>query len=166
MPSSRHIVLFGAGKSATVLIGYLKTIATEKLWKVTVADGDGGLAGSKVGQHPLVTAVALDINNRPLRNTLVQQADVVISLLPPSLHYLVALDCIAFQKHLLTASYLDNRLRAMEPAIQQHKLLFLCEMGLDPGIDHMSAMQLIHRIEAKAGKILSFRSHCGTPGMW
>ncbi|MEP7318973.1 MAG: saccharopine dehydrogenase C-terminal domain-containing protein [Panacibacter sp.] len=86
---------------------------------------------------------------------------MVISMMPHSLHYLIALDCIEFGKHLLTASYVSDEIKQLEPAINSKKLLFLCEMGLDPGIDHMSAMQLFHRIKDEGGKIISFKSHCG-----
>jgi len=157
----KQILLFGAGKSATVLIDYLKQTATQKQWQVTVADVNLAAVQSKVGEHAWVRAVGVSIDNEPERQALIKAADVVISLLPPSLHYTVALDCLAFGKHLLTASYVDDKIRAMAGEINNKGILFLCEMGLDPGIDHMSAMQLIHRIKAKGGKIHSFLSHCG-----
>jgi saccharopine dehydrogenase-like NADP-dependent oxidoreductase len=157
----KHIVLFGAGRSATVLIDYLKQVATDIVCKVTVADADLETLQEKVGEHPLVSARALDIENETDRKGLIRQADVVISLMPPSLHYLIALDCLEYGKHLLTASYVDEQVRALEKQISDKGLFFLCEMGLDPGIDHMSAMQLIHSIKEKGGAITSFRSHCG-----
>src|SRR5438874_1806367 len=103
MGNIKHIVLFGAGKSATVLIEYLKEIATENVWKVTVADGNLELAQSKVGAHSLAKAIGVNIENTEERKELIQQADIVISLMPPDLHYLLALDCIELNKHLLTA---------------------------------------------------------------
>ncbi len=157
----KQIVLFGAGKSATVLIDYLKDLATEKKWRVTVADHDFESANLKVGKHTLVKAVELDIENPEARKNLVKKGDVIISLLPPNLHYFIALDCLEFEKHLLTASYIDDRIKLLRNQVIEKKLLFLCEMGLDPGIDHMSAMQLIHRIKALGGTIQSFKSHCG-----
>jgi len=92
---------------------------------------------------------------------LIADASIVISMMPPNLHYLIAVDCIAYQKNLLTASYTDQRIKELSSEIENKGLLFLCEMGLDPGIDHMSAMKLIHEIESKNGKIISFKSHCG-----
>jgi saccharopine dehydrogenase-like NADP-dependent oxidoreductase len=157
----KHIVLFGAGRSATVLIDYLKQTATDIVCKVTVADADLAMVEQKVGEHPLVKAAQVNIENSSQRKDLVQQADVVISLMPPHLHYLVAVDCLQAGKHLLTASYVDDKIKALEQQIADKGLLFLCEMGLDPGIDHMSAMQLINNIKAKGGTITSFRSHCG-----
>ena len=157
----KHILLFGAGKSATALIDYLKELSTEKKYTVSVADGNLETVQAKVGIHPFVTAFQADVENEFERHSLIRQADVVISLLPPSLHYLVALDCLEFGKHLLTASYVDDKIKVLEKDIKEKGLLFLCEMGLDPGIDHMTAMELIHRIKAFGGNIVSFRSHCG-----
>ena len=161
MKSIKHILLFGAGKSATVLIDYLKQTASEKNWRVTVVDEDLMAIRSKVGDHALVMPVQLSIENEKERKALIENADVVISLLPAALHYLVALDCLEFAKHLLTASYVDEKLQVLANEIKQQGILFLCEMGLDPGIDHMSAMQLIHRIKDDGGCISSFISHCG-----
>lgn len=93
---------------------------------------------------------AFDIQDEAERGRYIRRADIVISLLPPSLHIAIARDCVRFQKNLLTASYLDDATRELEPAISKNKLLFLYEMGLDPGIDHMSAMQLIDGIRKKA----------------
>lgn len=161
MGSLKHILLFGAGKSATVLIDYLKKVADEKKWQVTVADSNLAAAAAKVGVHQWVHAVQLDIHDTLARQALVQRANVVISMMPPALHYLIAMDCIAFSRHLLTASYVDDKIRDMETMIRDKQVLFLCEMGLDPGIDHMSAMQLVHRIQSAGGVIHSFKSHCG-----
>src|SRR6476659_736159 len=149
MSHIKHIVLFGAGKSSTVLIEYLKQVATENVWKITVADSNLELAQSKVGVHALAKAVPADIENRDERREWIEQADLVISLMPPHLHYLLALDCIELNKHLITASYVDEQIKKLHREITKRNLLFLCEMGLDPGIDHMSAMQLFHRIKDK-----------------
>ncbi|MEN9684354.1 MAG: hypothetical protein RLZZ28_140 [Bacteroidota bacterium] len=157
----KHIVLFGAGKSATVLIDYLKDTATKKQWLVSIADINLSAIQAKLGNHSLVTAVELSIDDKEKRAALIASADVVISLMPPSLHLIVAMDCLLLGKHLLTASYVDDKLRLLAEEIKSKDLLFLSEMGLDPGIDHMSAMQLIHRIKKLGGKIISFKSHCG-----
>jgi len=157
----KQILLFGAGKSATVLIDYLKDLATANICGVTVADENLETVQSKVGEHAFVKARQANVGIEFERQSLVKDADVVISLLPPSLHYLVALDCLHFSKHLLTASYVDEKIKALQNEIAAKKILFLCEMGLDPGIDHMSAMQLIDRIKAMGGTITSFKSHCG-----
>ena len=157
----KHILLFGAGKSATVLIDYLKQLAAEKNWHVTVADSNLQLVQQKVGVDANTKAVAADITDEATRKEYISNADLVISLMPPHLHYLIAIDCIALKKHLLTASYVDDDIRKHAEAISENNILFLYEMGLDPGIDHMSAMQLIHSIKEQGSKITSFKSHCG-----
>ncbi len=157
----KYIVVIGAGKSSTCLIEYLVKEAARTDWQLTVADSNLALAQSKTGNAPNTMAVSLDVNDAKQRSNIVQSADLVISLLPPALHYLVAEDCLRHGKHLLTASYVDEKIQALAPEIEKKGILFLCEMGLDPGIDHMSAMQLIHDIKARGGKITTFRSHCG-----
>ena len=157
----KSILLFGAGKSATVLIDYLLENAINEDWHLIVVDADLALAQSKIGNAQAATAVSFDITNTSERIRYIEKADIVISMLPPFLHIEVAKDCVAFQKNLLTASYVDDAIRELQPEIEKSKLLFLCEMGLDPGIDHMSAMKIIDEIHAKNGKVVSFQSHCG-----
>jgi saccharopine dehydrogenase-like NADP-dependent oxidoreductase len=157
----KNILLFGAGKSATCLIDYLLTNAPRQKWHVTVVDSDLMLIKSKTGKSYYVTPVAIDIRDQQARQALVEETDLVISLLPPSLHILVAKDCLQYRKHLLTASYTDPEVKKLQKDIQKAGLLFMYEMGLDPGIDHMSAMKVIHSIEKKGGLIYSFKSYCG-----
>ena len=157
----KSIVLFGAGKSAICLIDYLSKICTERQWILTIGDSDLDSLKKKLGNAPSVNSVQVNVQNREERNTLIQKADLVISLLPPSLHILIARDCLTNAKNLLTASYVDEDIRKLEVGILDKNLFFLCEMGLDPGIDHMSAMKIIHTIQSKGGKITVFRSHTG-----
>jgi saccharopine dehydrogenase (NADP+, L-glutamate forming) len=157
----KKILLFGAGKSATSLIRYLLDVTATRGWQLVVAENDLPLAQSKIGGSPQARAIAIDVSRQPERDSLVAAADIVISLLPPSLHYQVALSCVKENKNLLTASYLDDAIRTLEPEIRAGGLLFLCEMGLDPGIDHMSALQLIRHIQQQDGEIDSFYSHTG-----
>jgi len=157
----KKILLFGAGKSATVLIDYLIANAVKENWQLIVVDADIELAKSKIGISSYGLAVSFDINKTEERKKYIGEADIVISLLPPSLHYVVAEDCVELNKNLLTASYVDDRIRKLGSKIESKGLLFLCEMGLDPGIDHMSAMKIIDEIHAKKGRVISFQSHCG-----
>ena len=155
------ILIIGAGKSATVLIQYLQQKAVENDWYILLADGDEGTAKNKWNNAPNGTALGVNIENEIDRQNLVQKADIVVSMLPAQLHFLVAKDCLHFEKPLFTASYVDDNMRSLAAEIASKKLLFLCEMGLDPGIDHMSAMAIIDEIHEKGGKITSFKSHCG-----
>ncbi len=157
----KTILLFGAGKSATVLIDYLLENAIIEHWKVVVIDADLKLAQSKVGGSERATAVSFDINDDNERIKYIRNSDIVISLLPPGLHIKVAESCVEAGKNLLTASYVDEAIKNLQSKIENKKLLFLYEMGLDPGIDHMSAMKIIDEIHSKGGMVTSFQSHCG-----
>jgi saccharopine dehydrogenase-like NADP-dependent oxidoreductase len=157
----KKILLFGAGKSATVLIDYLLNNAEKESWLVKVIDADINLAQSKIGISPHGSAVSFDINDDDDRQKYINQSDIVISLLPPALHNVVAKTCIRENKNLLTASYIDDEIKQLSSEIKDRNLFFLCEMGLDPGIDHMSAMKIFDSIHADGGKIISFKSHCG-----
>ena len=157
----KTIVLIGAGKSATVLIDYLIAEAEINNWKFIIADSNREQILLKTNNSKYAEAVQLDVTNEEQRSKLIQRAHVVISMMPPALHFLVAKDCVEYRKHLLTASYLDDRMKSLQDEISNRKLLFICEMGLDPGIDHMSAMKIIDDVRTKGGKITSFKSHCG-----
>jgi saccharopine dehydrogenase-like NADP-dependent oxidoreductase len=157
----KKILLFGAGKSATVLIDYLLENAAKENWELTVVDANLDLARSKIGGSSFGSAVSFDIGAAEERKKYIDGTDIVISLLPPSLHAIVAQDCVQLNKNLLTASYVDETIKKLQPEIADRQLLFLCEMGLDPGIDHMSAMKMIDEIHSKGGRVISFQSHCG-----
>ena len=157
----KNILLFGAGKSATCVIDYLIKETAARNWHLIVADGNQEMLLAKVSSASSAKGIIANVENENERNSLIKNADIVISLLPPSLHFLVAKSCIEFEKNLLTASYTDENIKNLEHQIINKKLFFLCEMGLDPGIDHMSAMELIHRIKKDGGKITSFKSHTG-----
>lgn len=158
----KTILLFGAGKSATVLIDYLLSLSAEKGWKIMVADADKQRVEEKLGtKTPNTEAIGLDITDTGKRGDYISRADLVISMMPPTLHLLIAQDCLKMKKHLLTASYADDSIKAMGKEAKENGILMLCEMGLDPGIDHMSAMHIIHRLQQQGATITSFKSHCG-----
>jgi saccharopine dehydrogenase-like NADP-dependent oxidoreductase len=155
------ILILGAGKSSVYLIEYLIEEARLNHWKIRVADYDIEAARAKTGNSVFAEVMFLDIHDMDSRKKIISEATLVISLLPPALHYFVALDCLELGKHLFTASYIDENIRKLSAEIGEKNLLFLCELGLDPGIDHMSAMQMINEIRDSGGKIHSFKSHCG-----
>ena len=156
-----HILVFGAGKSATVLLDFLQQACTQRGWQLTIADANGQQAAARITHPAVACAVEVRVEDAAQRQQLVEAAGVVVSLLPPHLHLLVAQTCLAAGRSLLTASYVDDELRRLAPQVQAAGLLFLCEMGLDPGIDHMSACQLLNRIRESGGQVTSFVSHCG-----
>jgi saccharopine dehydrogenase-like NADP-dependent oxidoreductase len=161
LPGMKNILLFGAGKSATVLIDYFLELAPAQNWRLTLVDANLELAKEKIKGNPNGNPVSFDINNEKQRGGYIEMADIVVSLMPPALHLLIARDCIKYKKNLLTASYVDEALRSLKKEVEEAGLLFLCEMGLDPGIDHMSAKKMIDDIQASGGNITSFYSHCG-----
>ncbi|MCH5598699.1 saccharopine dehydrogenase NADP-binding domain-containing protein [Niabella ginsengisoli] len=98
MTYSHHILIFGAGRSATVLISHLISQSAKNDWLVTVVDADIQLARSKIKNHPNARALSFNINNNEERKQAIQSADIIISMLPPNLHHLVAYDCVACKK--------------------------------------------------------------------
>jgi saccharopine dehydrogenase-like NADP-dependent oxidoreductase len=156
-----NILVFGAGKSSSYLIKYLLDCSLKQFWQVTVADSNLNAALAKIGDHSFGRAVQLDIHEELIRKRQIAQADLVISLLPPSLHFIVAKDCIELRKNLITASYLSEEIKSLHVDARNAGLLFMNEIGLDPGIDHMSAMKIIDEIERLGADISSFKSYCG-----
>src|SRR5690348_17110309 len=145
----KRILVMGAGKSSSALMRYLLQKAPVLQWHITVADISFVNAKEKLENSPYGTALSLKVEEKQDRINIISQADIVISLLPPQLHSLVAEDCVTLSKNLLTASYIDDKISALSEEIERKGLLFLCEMGLDPGIDHMSAMQIINDLKKK-----------------
>jgi saccharopine dehydrogenase-like NADP-dependent oxidoreductase len=155
------ILIIGAGRSATVLINYVLEQAKQFNWFVTVADADHEAASKKVNGHPNGRATWLDAMKVNDRRELISRSDVVVSLLPAHLHLEVAHDCLKLKKHLITASYISKQLHALGDEARDRALIFMGEMGLDPGLDHMSAKQKIDEIIAKGGRLKAFRSYTG-----
>ena len=157
----KNIFIIGAGLSATSLIDYLLRYAPDYGWQITVGDLSLGLAASKVSNRPHGRAIKFDINDPQTRMTEISQADIVVSMLPGFLHTMVATECLKHEKHLLTPSYITTEMKEIDQVVQEKGLVFLNEMGVDPGIDHMSAMRVIDNIKQKGGQLLAFRSFCG-----
>ena len=157
----RNILIIGAGRSASSLIRYLLNKSTQENLHLTISDLSLELALHKTNNHPNATAIALDIYNVQQRQTQIQKADIVISMLPAHLHIDVAKDCLKFKKNMVTASYVSDEMQDLDNEVKANNLVFMNEIGLDPGIDHMSAMKIIHEIENKGGKMIMFESFCG-----
>jgi saccharopine dehydrogenase (NADP+, L-glutamate forming) len=157
----KTILALGAGRSSAVLISYLLQQAKENGWKILVGDLSVDAARERVGNSPAGEAIRFDVNHEEESRKSIAQADVVISLLPAHFHPMVAKYCLALSKHLLTASYVSEEMNAFHEDAQAKGLLFLNECGLDPGIDHMSAMQVIDKIKQDGGKLTSFESFTG-----
>ncbi len=157
----KRIFVIGAGLSSSSLIKYLLDNSFEHNWEVTVGDMSEELAKRKIDGHSKGKAIAFDIFNDAQKEEEIAKADVVISMLPARMHYLVANTCLRFSKNMITASYVGKEIKEMSEAVEKAGLLFLNEIGVDPGIDHMSAMEVINRIKEQGGKLTAFCSNTG-----
>ena len=157
----RNILIIGAGRSASSLIKYLLNKSEEENLHLTIGDISLDLAKRKTNAHLNATAITLDIFDEMQRKLQIQKADIVISMLPAHLHIEVAKDCIVYKKHMVTASYISDSMQELDAEAKANNLVFMNEIGLDPGIDHMSAMKTIDEIQDKGGKMILFESFCG-----
>ncbi|MCB9252941.1 MAG: saccharopine dehydrogenase NADP-binding domain-containing protein [Flavobacteriales bacterium] len=158
MPKS--ILLIGAGRSTTHLIEYLCKQGLENDWNLTIADMDPELAVLK-SVFENSKAVQLDINQPEKLDKLVEEHDLVVSMLPAHMHMPVARTCLNFNKHFVSASYLSKEMMDLDPEIKHKDLIFLNECGLDPGLDHISAMSIIDQLKARGCYIREFESFTG-----
>ncbi|MCF6358716.1 MAG: saccharopine dehydrogenase NADP-binding domain-containing protein [Draconibacterium sp.] len=152
-----NILIFGAGRSSNSLIKYLADNANEFNWRIKIVD----IKVNENENHPAVSYSALNVKDEFARDSEVKSADLVISMLPARFHKFVAKSCVKFSKNLLTASYETADLKAFETEVIDKGLFFLNECGLDPGLDHMSAMKIIDRIKNEGHKLLCFESFTG-----
>ncbi len=157
----KNILIIGAGKSSSFAIKYLLDKSDEENLQLTIGDISTKNALALISNHKNAKAVQLDVFNEYQREKAVQESDIVISMLPARFHTEVAKDCIKFKKHMVTASYVSKEMKALDSAVQENGLVFMNEIGLDPGLDHMSAMQAINRIRENKAKMLLFESFCG-----
>ena len=157
----KKILILGAGRSATTLIAYLIDNAVDNNWFVTIADYSEELAKKAVGNSENSKAIFFNVSDDNHRDEEICNSDIVISMLPARMHILVAKDCVRLKRNLVTASYVSEELKDLDEKAKDAGVLLLNEIGLDPGIDHMSAMQIIDEIKEKGGKLTSFKSFCG-----
>ena len=157
----RNILIIGAGKSASYLVKYFLDKSSSENLEITIGDLEISKAKKWIGNHPNAKALKLDIFDKAARQDAVTNADIVISMLPARFHIEVAKDCLAFGKHMVTASYVSDEMKALDAEAKAKNLIFLNEIGLDPGVDHMSAMQIIDRITESGGKMILFESFTG-----
>jgi len=157
----KKILVLGAGRSASSLIRYLAENAPKYAWQVSIADAQKELVLQKIQAYPHLTAYNFDVFEAEKAQELIEAHDIVISLLPPALHIHVARYCLALGKNMLTASYISKEMQELDAEVKAKDLIFLNEIGLDPGIDHLSAMKIIDSIRREGGIIKSFKSFTG-----
>ncbi len=156
-----NILILGAGLSSSTMIKYLLDHSEKYGWKITVGDISIETAKKKIAGHPNGTAIQFDIKDEKLKINSIKNADVVVSFLPAFMHPLVAKTCVELGKHMVSASYVSKEMKALNAEAKSKGVALLNELGVDPGIDHMSAMQIIDKIKAKGGKMLGFMSNTG-----
>jgi len=157
----KKILIIGAGLSTTDLIDYLLENAEQYDWKITVGDISEERARKKVNGHPRGKSKVFDITDDLESWRSIANADVIISMLPANMHHLVADKCIDLRKPMLTASYATDQIKALDEKARRADIPIMMELGLDPGIDHMSAMNVINRIKEEGGELTSFYSFTG-----
>ncbi len=158
---SRSILVVGAGKSTSYLLDYFLEQSEKEDLKIIIGDKNPEGVPEPLHSHPNTEVIPLDITDVQTRKARVQQSDIVVSMLPASMHLEIARDCLEFRKNLVTASYVSDGMRKLDAEVREKGLVFMNEIGLDPGIDHMSAMEVIDRIKASGGKMLLFESFTG-----
>ncbi len=155
---SKHVLILGAGLVSQPIIDYL---FKKTDFYLTVADIIEENAAIAIDNNPRGKSAGLDVTNADRLGKMVAESDLVVSLLPYTLHGIVAKHCLQAEKHMVNASYVSEEMKSFDSEAREKNLLFLCEIGLDPGIDHMSAMQIIHSVQNRGGKIDEFVSVCG-----
>jgi saccharopine dehydrogenase (NAD+, L-glutamate forming) len=157
----RHILIIGAGRSATSLIQYLLDKSSAENLFITIGDLSEENAKKFTQGHPNAQGVKFDVFDEKQRSEIIPKNDLVISMLPAHLHMEAAKDCLKYGKHMVTASYVSKEMLAIDEAVKEKGLVFMNEIGVDPGIDHMSAMKVIDHIRDQGGKMLLFESFTG-----
>jgi saccharopine dehydrogenase-like NADP-dependent oxidoreductase len=157
----KHILIFGAGRSSWFLINYLINEAEKSNWKITIVERNKDNEILQSLKSNVLEIVYGDVSNPKEIEPLLVDKSAVVSLLPPSLHIIIAEMCIDKKAHFFTASYVNDEMQKLSERVEASNLLFLNELGLDPGIDHMSAMRVIDRVREEGGEFLGFESFCG-----
>ena len=152
----RTIIIIGAGKSTAYLVQYILQKSEAEQLRIILADKNSAYAEKLINQHPNGQAIAFDVFYKQQREKEIKKADIVVSMLPARFHIEVAKDCLRLSKNMVTASYVSNEMQALHKDAEAKGLLFLNEMVVDPGIDHMSAMAVIDRIKSSCGEMLLF----------
>ncbi|MFT6165711.1 MAG: saccharopine dehydrogenase-like NADP-dependent oxidoreductase [Vicingaceae bacterium] len=157
----KKILLIGAGRSTGTLIKYLTSNAEANDWKLTIADRNFEFLDEKIKELPFVTTEVFDVTNQSQREDLIKDSTLVISMLPAHMHISVANDCIRFKKHMVTASYISKEMQSLDEAAKESGVIIINEIGVDPGIDHLSAKKVIDEIVAAGGELRDFETFTG-----
>ncbi len=161
MQNNHQLLVLGAGKSTIYLLEYLRDKATANQWQLKICDIQTEHLSSGFGSHPNVSLENLDVQNIERVSELIKASRLVISMVPPFMHLSIAKLCLEHGRNLITPSYVSPELKALDSEVKAKGLLFLNEMGVDPGIDHMSAMKVINRLRKQGHNLIEFESYAG-----
>ncbi|OIP01033.1 MAG: saccharopine dehydrogenase [Bacteroidetes bacterium CG2_30_33_31] len=157
----KNICILGAGLSATSMIDYLLQRAEKYDWNIRLGDFNEALAEEKINGNPRGKSFKFDVKDSQQLETEIQKSDIIVSMMPAMFHHLIAEKCVLFGKNMLTASYISNEMKAINEKAIEAGIGLYNELGVDPGIDHMSAMKVINEIQADGGKLTAFFSSTG-----
>jgi saccharopine dehydrogenase-like NADP-dependent oxidoreductase len=157
----KNILIIGAGRSSSSLIKYLLDNSDAEGWKVNVGDTDLKLAQQKTGGHKNARAFEFNAMDKEMRRKEITAADIVISMLPAMMHFEVVKDCVELKKNVLTPSYVSEQIKSLNDEAVRQGVIILNELGVDPGIDHMSAKRVLDHIHDLGGQMLIFESFTG-----
>jgi len=157
----RKILIIGSGKSTSYLLKYLLDKSVSENLFITVGDINIEHAKNVINNHENAKAIKLDVFDEASRTKAINNSDIVVSMLPARFHIEVAKNCISLKKHMVTASYISPEMQALDADAKANGLILMNEIGVDPGIDHMSAMKVLDSIRAKGGKTILFESFTG-----
>lgn len=157
----RNILIIGAGKSTPYIVKYLMAKSSDENLFLTIGDLNLNNAKKLSTSHTNFRAIKFDILNRKNSSEQISKSDIVISMLPARFHLLVAKECLKHKKSLLTASYISDEMNELDKEVKSNGIIFMNEIGLDPGIDHMSAMKIIDQIKDDGSELVMFKSYTG-----
>ena len=157
----RNILIIGAGKSTPYIVKYLMAKSSDENLFLTIGDLNLNNAKKLSTSHTNFRAIKFDILNRKNSSEQISKSDIVISMLPARFHVLVAKECLKHKKSLLTASYISDEMNELDKEVKSNGIIFMNEIGLDPGIDHMSAMKIIDQIKDDGSELVMFKSYTG-----
>jgi len=157
----KEILLCGAGRSSAALIDYLLENSTEYQWSITIADKHVGDLMSIYKDNNQLKIIPTNLSDENERNELIKTADLVISMLPARFHILLAKSCLRYKVNLATASYVSEEMKALEKEVEEAGVIFLNELGVDPGIDHLSAKKVLDKIVEEGGEVEAFETFTG-----
>ncbi|MEK7433633.1 MAG: saccharopine dehydrogenase family protein [Cyanobacteriota bacterium] len=157
----KKILVIGSGKSTSYLLNYLSENAEKEDWNINIVDISTHNIQPNILENPRIKTHSFNVNDQIERENFISDSDIVISMLPAFMHLPIAKDCLKLKKHLVTASYVSDELKSLDAEVKENGLIFMNEIGLDPGIDHLSAMKMIDDLKEQGMEITAFESFTG-----